>query len=248
MADEMSVAFNRNQEELRLPTPADADPIQDASRGRKKTLDLEEIEILAHLLQFAVAIGAARPLAYKLLTQFGSISELCHASERRLKKLIWIESEVALLIRALNATAIFMARPRLLHRPILKDRTDLEFYLFKAMSRLETEEARLLLFDVKYRLISDEVIARGEVNFVHITARMVVSRALDLQATAAILAHNHPSGHPEPSPGDLTMTRRIKVALENVGITLADHIIVGASQCLSLRKNDWWQDDDSNIL
>ncbi len=84
-------------------------------------------------------------------------------------------------------------------------------------------------------LIADEEQARGTVDHVPVYPREVVKRALELGASALILVHNHPSGDPEPSPADITMTHRIADAAEPLGITLHDHIIIGKEQTASFR-------------
>lgn len=101
--------------------------------------------------------------------------------------------------------------------------------------RGEVERFHVLYLDRKNRLISDERLGTGTVDHVPVYPREVVRRALDLNASALILVHNHPSGNPEPSEADIAMTKEVQKACDALGLTLQDHIIVGAGREVSLR-------------
>jgi DNA repair protein RadC len=97
------------------------------------------------------------------------------------------------------------------------------------------ERFHVLYFDRKNRLISDERMAVGTVDHVPVYPREVIKRALILGASALILIHKHPSGDPTPSEADLAMTKEILKGCRFLGLTLHDHIIVGAGYEVSLR-------------
>ncbi len=101
--------------------------------------------------------------------------------------------------------------------------------------RGEVERFHVLYLDKKNRLISDECLATGTVDHVPVHPREVLKRGLELNATALILVHNHPSGDPEPSRADITMTKEINKGCKVLGLTLHDHIIVGIGREVSLR-------------
>jgi len=90
--------------------------------------------------------------------------------------------------------------------------------------------------DRKNVLIADEEQARGTVDHVPVYPREVVKRALELNASAFILVHNHPSGDPTPSDADISMTTQINDAAQALGLTLHDHLIIGRSKELSFRS------------
>ncbi len=125
----------------------------------------------------------------------------------------------------------------MLERICLSKATDVIEYLIVAMARLPLEEVRVLFLDSKNRLISDEVVSRGTVSEAPIYPREILKRSLALDASALILAHNHPSGDPSPSEGDIEATRRLLTASEELGLTVHDHIIIGREGWVSLR--DW---------
>ena len=101
--------------------------------------------------------------------------------------------------------------------------------------RGEIEAFHVLYLDRKNRIISDELLSTGTVDHVPVYPREVIKRALMLNASALILIHNHPSGDPTPSEADLSMTKEIQKGCKYLGLTLHDHIIVGAGTELSLR-------------
>jgi DNA repair protein RadC len=103
------------------------------------------------------------------------------------------------------------------------------------MSHNETEQFRVLFLDRKNVLIADEEQAKGTVDHVPVYPREVAKRALELNASAIILVHNHPSGDPTPSHSDITMTQQIQLACDALGLTLHDHLIIGKSRELSFR-------------
>ena len=104
------------------------------------------------------------------------------------------------------------------------------------MAHCPNERFRVLYLDRKNVLIADEEQAKGTVDHVPVYPREVAKRALELNASALILVHNHPSGDPTPSPADIAMTKRIKAAVNALGITLHDHVVVGKGTEASFRS------------
>ena len=95
------------------------------------------------------------------------------------------------------------------------------------MAQLETEEFRVLFLDRKNVLITDEALGRGTVDHVPVYPREVAKRGLEVNASAVILVHNHPSGDPTPSGPDIQMTQEINNTLTTLGIKIHDHLIIG---------------------
>ena len=104
------------------------------------------------------------------------------------------------------------------------------------MAHRETEQFRILFLDKKNILIADEEQQKGTIDHVPVYPREVAKRALELNASAVILVHNHPSGNPDPSQSDIEMTALIEQALQAVSVTVHDHIIVGKERDFSFRS------------
>lgn len=126
-------------------------------------------------------------------------------------------------------------RTEALAGPTLADSGALIDYLSLDMAHLPTERLRVLFLNSVNRLLDDQTFAEGSVNETAVYPREIMRRALELGATALILAHNHPSGDPRPSRGDIETTRRIADAARALDICLHDHVIVARSGWSSFR-------------
>lgn len=103
------------------------------------------------------------------------------------------------------------------------------------MGHRPIEQFRILVLDTKNILVADEEQARGTVDHVPVYPREVVKRALELNAKALILVHNHPSGDATPSRADIEMTHRVARACEVLDLVLHDHLVIGKGQEVSFR-------------
>ena len=121
-------------------------------------------------------------------------------------------------------------------RPVLSNWQALADYCHAAMAYEKNEQFRVLFLNTKNILIADEVQQRGTVDHTPVYPLVVVKRTFELNATAVILVHNHPSGAPTPSREDIDMTKEIRDAGEKLGIALHDHIIVSKSEMNSFKS------------
>lgn len=96
------------------------------------------------------------------------------------------------------------------------------------------EHFEVAFLDTRHRLIAVERLFSGSVDGAEVYPRIVVQRALALNAAAVMVAHNHPSGHPEPSRMDLAVTTRLKSALALVEVRVLDHFVVTAGEAVSM--------------
>ncbi|MEI9851559.1 MAG: JAB domain-containing protein [Sphingomonas sp.] len=143
--------------------------------------------------------------------------------------------DVANVLEAHRELLEHSLRDRLLDAPLTASGAQLERYLVATMGDRRTERLRTLFLDGGNRLLSDELVAEGSVRSVPAAARAIINRALELEAAALLLVHNHPGGHTEPSPADIAFTRAIAEVGRHLAITVHDHLIVAGSICTSLR-------------
>jgi DNA repair protein RadC len=101
---------------------------------------------------------------------------------------------------------------------------------------LDREACVMLHLDTRHRLLGREVLSLGSIDHTFMAPREILRRALLANANAIVLAHNHPSGDPEPSQDDLAVTTRIDKACDLVGITLLDHLVYGNGRWTSLAR------------
>ncbi|MBT4043638.1 MAG: DNA repair protein RadC, partial [Rhodospirillaceae bacterium] len=174
-------------------------------------------ELLELILFGALRQGDVKPLAKRLIDQFGSLAAVFSAEISALENAGLGETTIATL-KATQAAALHLSRAQLLEEPILSSWQALLDYCRAAMGHDRTEAFRILFLDRRNRLIKDEVQQRGTVDHTPVYPREVVKRALELGATALILVHNHPSGDATPSQADIEMTKKIAAAADPLGI------------------------------
>lgn len=121
-------------------------------------------------------------------------------------------------------------------RPILEKPDDVGNYLRLKLTDEPNELFMVVFLDMQSRVIACEVLFRGTINAAGIFPRVIVQRALEHNAAALILAHNHPSGCTQPSVEDQRITSRIKEAMSLVDILILDHFIVGEGEPCSFAK------------
>ncbi|WP_126975298.1 RadC family protein [Frigidibacter oleivorans] len=198
-----------------------------------------DYELLELVLFLAIPRQDVKPLARRLLDRFGDVNAVVTAPPARLSEVQGAGEAVVQTLKVVEAVAQRMARARVLNRHVLSSWAALIDYCHTAMAHRDTEQVRVLYLDRKNMLIADEAQAQGTVDHVPIYPREVIRRALELNASALILVHNHPSGDPSPSPQDIEMTERIRDAGAVMGITLHDHLIIGRSREISFRSEGY---------
>ena len=197
---------------------------------------LPDYEMLELVLFGAVQRQDMKPLARRLLDVFGDFNSVLSAPVARLREVQGVGDSVLCQLKLIEAAAHRLSRARVLQRPVVSSWEALLDYCRTAMAHREVEQFRVLYLDRKNVLIADEAQARGTVDHVPVYPREVVKRALELNASALILVHNHPSGDPTPSSADIDMTAKIARAAEALGLTVHDHLVIGRAREISFRS------------
>jgi DNA repair protein RadC len=216
------------------------DHFEHRKRLRARFLDggadaMPDYEILELVLFGAIPGRDTKPLAKRLIAEFGTFAEVIAAPVEKLKKVDGAGEVVVATLKAVEAAAVRLARGRVVGRPVLSSWQALLDYCASAMGRNPTEQFRILFLDRKNVLIDDEVHQTGTIDHTPVYPREVVKRALELGASAIILVHNHPSGDPTPSRADIEMTRQIQAAAKALKIDLHDHLVIGGGRHASFK-------------
>ncbi len=198
---------------------------------------MPDYEMLELLLFRSIPRQDVKPLARALMDRFGDLGRVLSATPGQLAAVKGIGPAVVQDLKIVEATAHRIARARMLQRHVISDWQAVLDYCHTAMAHRETEQFRVLFLDTRNILIADEEQARGTVDHVPVYPREVVKRALELNAKALILVHNHPSGDPTPSDADIAMTAQVDQACRALGLVLHDHLIIGKSAELSFRAH-----------
>ncbi|MBX9799511.1 MAG: DNA repair protein RadC [Burkholderiaceae bacterium] len=114
--------------------------------------------------------------------------------------------------------------------------TAVKEYLRAKLDGFENEVFAVLFLDTQHRLIEYSELFRGTIDSASVYPREVIKEALRLNAAAVIISHNHPSGNPEPSAADKSLTKRLREALAMVDVRVLDHIIVGGTKTTSFAE------------
>ena len=196
-----------------------------------------DYELLELILFRALPRQDVKPLARHLIDTFGDFNRVLSASVQDLQNVNCVGAAVAVELKIIEAAAHRLSRAKVMQRHVVSSWDALLDYCHTTMAHRSTEQFRILFLDTKNVVIADEEQAQGTVDHVPVYPREVVKRALQLNASALILVHNHPSGDPTPSQADIQMTRQINTAASALGVTVHDHLIIGKSCELSFRAS-----------
>jgi DNA repair protein RadC len=209
------------------------------SRLRQRLLDagpqgFHDYELIEYLLTLTIPRVDTKPLAKRLLHDFGGIGPLLGSSAGSLRGEGLTDPTIAAL-KIAEATALRLLEARLEGQPVLSSWDTLGDYLTAAMAHRRTEEVRVLFLNAKNMLLANEALWQGSVDEASVHVREVIARAMALGATALIIVHNHPSGDPAPSQQDIRLTRDLVEAGRHMKVTVHDHVIVGVQGRTSMR-------------
>ena len=177
---------------------------------------MPDYEMLELLLYQAIPRRDVKPIAKALLDRFGSLGATLNAPVEALQQVKGIGESAATVLKVSHAAGLRLAQQQVMERDVIGSWDQVLAYCKAAMGHEPVEQTRILFLDRKNKLIADEVQQRGTVDHTPLYPREVVKRALDLHASAIILVHNHPSGDPTPSRGDIDMTKRVQIGRAHV--------------------------------
>ena len=194
-------------------------------------------DLLELLLAGRPSVHDAGALAASLLDLFGTAPRVLAARPDRLRSVPGLTEDAIAALKAAEALGIRMARAEVpvTVLPSLGSYDKVIEYCRTLAGHREVEQFHLLFLNRKNLLIADECHQKGSVCHTPAYPREICVRALELQASALVAVHNHPSNCPEASRADLDMTKRIKDALKTIDVTLLDHVIVTPTDSLSFQ-------------
>jgi DNA repair protein RadC len=207
------------------------------ARSRHRELEARLLEFGPSTLDdidcFELLCGLEAAAAAALLAAFGSLPEVMGAPAADLTRVAG--PQAAARVKLAQALACRLLLRPLREREVLSSSSALDSYLRATWVGAPREQFRVLFLDRRNRLIADEAMAEGTVDHAPVYPREVMRRALELNASALILSHNHPGGDPTPSAADIDMTRQVIEAGRALRVTVHDHVIVGGQTTASLR-------------
>lgn len=199
---------------------------------------LPDYELLEIILFPAKPIGDVKPLAKRLLAEFGTLSNLMHAERRALMSVSGVNDAAVAAIKAVEVASARLLREEVKKKPVIQSWAALLDYAKQNLGHKKHEEFHVLYLDRKFGLIADEMQQKGTVDQAAVYPREVVKRALELGASGLILMHNHPTGDVTPSKADVDITKQIIAAAKPLSISVHDHLIIGADKHFSFKTHE----------
>lgn len=212
-----------------------------ALRPREKLLAqgagaLADTELLALLLRTGHRGVGVLSFAEQLLAEFGGLAGLLRAGAADLKRIKGLGPAKRAELAAVLELARRSLGQQLAERPVFDAPGKVKDYVRLELGHLGHEVFAVLFLDAQHRLIALEPMFRGTLSQTSVYPREVVKRALERDAAAVILAHNHPSGAAEPSRADEFLTRALTSALQLIDIRVLDHLVVGRGEVVSFAE------------
>ena len=212
-----------------------------AARPREKLLAmgpaaLADAELVALLLRTGLPGLSVLQLAQQLLDAFDGLGGLLQASANDLRRVKGLGPAKRAEITAVMELARRSLAQELAERAVLTSPQQVKEFLRLKLAHLGHEVFAVLFLNAQHQLVELEEMFRGTLTQTSVYPREVVKRALELQASAVILAHNHPSGVAEPSRADEYLTQTLKAALQLVDVRVLDHLVVGRAGVVSFAE------------
>ena len=191
---------------------------------------LTDSEVLELLLILGTPRKDCKEQARDLLAHFGSLARVLEAPAAELQKIKGVGPNNSFAVHFLHGVARRYLKHRLQEKQYLHSSRQVAEYLIHSMRDLQQEVFLAIFLDASHAIIDTEVVARGTLAANTIYPRELVKLALEHNAAALVVAHNHPSGSLQPSPQDHHLTKTIYLACSFMNIKLLDHLIIGQSE------------------
>lgn len=197
---------------------------------------LSTAELLAIILRVGVKDENVVMLAQRLLAKYQNLAGLALAPLAELQAIRGLGPAKAIELKAAFELGRRLQVAAPWDRPQVKTPGDAANLLMMEMGLLEQESLRTLLLDTKNRVLSIHEVCKGSLNAAQVRVAEVFREAIRANCASIIVAHNHPSGDPTPSPEDVHVTRQIVDAGKLLNIDVLDHLVIGQQRWVSLKE------------
>ena len=192
--------------------------------------------LLANVLRTGYKGMTALELSSQLLRWFGSLDNLIHTDPQRFLKIKSLGRAKISQLQAIKELCRRVNTQNIVKGQLINSPKAVQNQLQQHFKGMKREVFACLFLDTQHRFLDLKSLFYGTIDSAAIYPREIAKLALELNAAAVILAHNHPSGDPEPSHSDIQITQTIKEALTLLDIRVLDHVVMGADQMVSLAQ------------
>ncbi len=192
-----------------------------------------DYEVIELLLTLGTPRKDCKDAAKAALDRFKTLQGVCEASPKELQEIAGIGPKNLFGIKLIRAVADRYLAKKLMRKDPISNSKELFDHLYHSMRDKTRECFKVIFLDAKNRVLASETLFEGTLTASSVYPREVVNAALNHHSAALIFAHNHPSGDPDPSPEDVSITRQLVFACKVMGITVHEHLVVGDNRYFS---------------
>ncbi len=186
-----------------------------------------DAELIELLLSFGTPRSDCKEAAKQALEEFGSLPAVLDAPPHKLQKIEGLGPKNIFALHFIQGAARRYLKQRLTGKTYINSSKEVADYLIYTMRGLQREVLSVVFLDASYAVITSEIVAEGTITVNTIYPRELIKKALDFNASAIVIAHNHPSGKLQPSTQDKDLTKSLYLICSFMHIKLLDHLIIG---------------------
>jgi DNA repair protein RadC len=197
---------------------------------------LSKAELLAILLRVGVRGENSVQLAQRILDELGGLTGIQRASITEMCRIHGLGFAKAVQIKAAIELGSRLTREQAEERGVISSPADAAELLQLEMQGLSQETLKVVILDTRNKLLGIETVYKGSLNLSLVRVGELFRAAIQKNAASIILAHNHPSGDPTPSPEDVALTRSVVQAGKLLDIEVLDHLVIGSARFVSMKE------------
>ncbi|MBR6502518.1 MAG: hypothetical protein IKT42_03675 [Clostridia bacterium] len=195
-------------------------------------------KILEILLFYCVQRADTNPIAHELINKYGSVAAVLDTPVEELAAFKGLSERAAVLLKLIMPIAKRYIYDKQEKKPTFSGLDSIGKYALGRFLGETREKAYVMCLDTRGSMLDFALLGEGSLDSVGLSNRELVKKALDCNATAAVICHNHPNGLALPSESDVSLTKQAAMALSGVGVQLIDHIIIADTDFVSMAQSE----------
>jgi DNA repair protein RadC len=206
-----------------------------------------DYEIVELLLSLGTPRQDCKPQAKEALRRFKTLRGVLEASPQELQDIKGIGPHSVFGLKFMQAVAREFLKEKSLERTVCNSTQEIFDYFYHSLRDLKKEVLKVVYLNSQNQIIEIQDFGQGTVDSNHVYPREVIEGALKWHAVGLVMVHNHPSGNPEPSASDFSLTRSIVLAGTAMQVKILDHIVIGDNRFYSFAGQGWLEKYEAEI-